>query len=70
MRITLAAPWTDADGNTHEADASVEVSRRVGKHLVWLGLARAAVPAPKAAQPAPKASAPATGDSKITGKGE
>lgn len=70
MRITLAAPWTDADGNNHDADTPVDVSRRVGKHLVWLGLARAEAPAPKAAKPAPKASAPATGDSKITGKGE
>lgn len=41
MKIALAYPWTDGDGETHDPDSVVDVPVNVGKALVRDGRARA-----------------------------
>lgn len=42
MKVTLAYPHTDADGNTHDADTSLELPADVAIRLLDTGRARAA----------------------------
>ena len=39
-KLTLAYPYTDADGKTHKPDATVEVDAAEAARLLYFGLAR------------------------------
>lgn len=54
MKVTLAAPYTDADGKTHPADTTLDLDIAEASHLMFYGLAR-------------EASAPAEADTKKKG---
>jgi hypothetical protein len=62
IRVTLAYPYTDADGVAHRADSTISLPRAVASDLVYAGRARRpedqTAPAKKAA--AKRASAPTT----------
>ena len=45
MKITLAYPWTDADGKTHKADATVDMPDAEAHDLIFFGRARVPEPA-------------------------
>ena len=46
MKVTLAYPYTDADGKAHEPDATVDLADDVATQLVRDGRARTADAAP------------------------
>lgn len=53
IEVTLAYPYTDADGVEHDADSTITLPKHVGKDLIHFGRARAPKPAPQS--PAKKA---------------
>lgn len=61
IEVTLAYPYTDADGEEHAADSTITLPRHVGKDLIHAGRARLPKPKPAPKSPAKKASGnPAT----------
>jgi hypothetical protein len=46
LKVTLAYPYTDADGVNHRADTTVSLPVEVAQNLLWNGLARAAEKTP------------------------
>lgn len=69
MRITLAKPWTDASGVTHQANETVDAPGADARALLYQGFARTAdepAPEPPQAEPTPEPEetpAPSTPDS-------
>lgn len=56
IKVTLAYPYTDAEGKAHKADATVTLPHEVGKNLIHAGRARRPddKPVAKSATPPPR----------------